>query len=111
MEDTIVEKLCNSVKNRIGENPNISDETIKELITSYSNIACVETGYKKLPKYFYEYIVNAVVESYERMGNEGMTNRSELGVNTTYAYKDIEDSLKSKLKGKKNPRMFLGYWS
>lgn len=87
------------------------DSFLKMIIENLSNQACTMTGYKELPQNFYSIVASCIVEYFVRLGNEGMTNRNELGVSTSYAYKDIEDSLRQKLKGKKNPRLFLGIWS
>lgn len=88
-----------------------NDTFLRILIENLSVQACTMTGYKELPKNFYSIIASCVVEYFNRLGNEGMNSRGELGVSTSYSYKDIEDSLRQKLKGKKNPRLFLGIWS
>lgn len=111
LTDEQKELLLEKVKLKMEADTNIPDETIISFIEDYSEMARIETCYIELPTQFYPYVINAVVESCVRMGNEGMSNRSELGTNTSYSFKDISDSLKFKLRGMKNPRSFLGYWS
>ena len=111
MKTENVERMLEQVKLKLEKDIPIDDETIKSFIEDYSEIARVETCYIELPEQFFPYVVVAVVESCIRMGNEGMVQRTELSTNTSYSFKDITDSLKFKLRGMKNPRSFLGYWS
>lgn len=103
-------ELLDSIRLRLGEDTEelFSDELIQSLMDDYAQVICNETFYKTLPRQFYPYLISAVVESCQRLGHDGMYSRSELGVNTTYSYKDIEESIRQKLRGKRNPRAFLG---
>jgi hypothetical protein len=111
MENQDIEQLISDVKTVLGDDCNITDESIKLYVNTYAKIVCTETCYKELPTEFIPYVLSATVESCQRQGNEGMASRSELSVSTSYSYKDIEESIRNKVRGKRNPRAFLGYWS
>ncbi len=87
----------------------INENLVESLVTSYKKITENHLMYKELPIEFDYVVIEAVVEAYVRTGHEGIASRSELGVNTSYVYKDVVDSIKQKTKGKKNPTSFLGY--
>jgi hypothetical protein len=108
--DNSNEEMLYDIKVRLGEDNQVNDEVIQSLIADYTTIVCNETYYESLPKNFIPYVKSAVIESCQRLGHEGMSSRSELSVTTGYSYKDIEESIRSKVKGKKNPKAFLGYW-
>ena len=70
--------------------------------------ACEITKYDKLPKKLENNIVDAVVECLNRKGHEGFSSRTELSTSTTYSFKDLDESLKAKLRGKTNPLSLIG---
>lgn len=86
----------------------LDDELIEEYINHALSIAELECSCKYVPKRIQYIVVDTVVECIERRGHEGFSNRSELSTTTSYFFKDLEDSLKSKLKGKKNPNRLIG---
>ena len=101
-------ELLEQVKLKISANIQVSDDLINLYIEDAIKSACLYTGYTTLPSDFEHLIVDIVVESINRRGNEGVSNNSGLGISTTYLFKDIEDSVRSKFKGKKNPSLLVG---
>ena len=86
----------------------VEDEIIQHFIDKAKNIACEYTGYSILPENFNSYVIDAVVESINKRGFEGNASNSQLGNSTTFAYKDLEESLHKKLRRYKNARLLLG---
>lgn len=86
----------------------VSDDIINYYIDKYTTIACDITRYKTLPTKLENYVISSVVEAINRRTHEGESSNSSLGVSTTFSYKDIEEGLRMKLKGKKNPFSIVG---
>lgn len=86
----------------------VDDEVIEEYIKHALNFASLRCSYKTLPMKIQYICVDTVVEAINRRGHEGFSSRSELSVSTSYIFKDIEDSLSTKLKGLKNPKSLYG---
>lgn len=103
-------EMLDKVKIELGSNFNINDEIINYYIEKCTNIAKETLGYSTLPSSVEDVVVSAVVECINRRENEGTKSKSALGVSTTFSYNDIEDSLKKKLKGKRNPMNLVGKW-
>ena len=85
-----------------------SDDLINYYLDKYTEMACNITHYTVLPTELDNYVISTVVEAINRRTHEGEKSNSSLGVSTTFSYKDIEESLKAKLIGKKNPLSLVG---
>ena len=101
-------EMLDKVKIELGSNFKIGDDVIQYYIDKCTEVALNATGYIKLPSNLDCYVVSAVVECINSRENEGTKSKSALGVSTTFSYNDIEESLKSKIKGKRNPMNLLG---
>ena len=86
----------------------VDDSTIEYYIDKFTDIACNITHFTILPTELEYYVISSVVEALNRREHEGEKSSSALGVSTTFSFKDIEEGLKFKLRGKKNPRALLG---
>lgn len=101
-------ELLEQVKMELNPNIKLPDNVLQYYIDKAIDMAYDITGYNDLPSSILHYVVSVVVESINRRGNEGNSSKGALGVSTTFAYKDIEESLRKKLRGKKNPMLLVG---
>lgn len=101
-------EMLEKVKIELGSNFKIGDDVIQYYINKCTDIALGATGYIELPSSLECYVVSAVVECINRRENEGTKSKSALGVSTTFSYNDIEESLRNKVKGKRNPMNLIG---
>ncbi len=102
--------IFDNVKLEIGDNVNVSDDLVKRYVTKIYAQACEVTNYntESLPISFDETIVDVVVEAIHRKKSEGIASESDITGSSTYSFSDTKKSLKSKLKGKKNPKSITG---
>ncbi|MFI3251863.1 MAG: hypothetical protein R3Y60_01855 [bacterium] len=102
--------LSKNVRIEIGINNNVSDELIIRYCEKGINIASEVTFYDvaSLPIMFNESIINAVVETIQKRNNEGLSNFSNISGSYTYSYQDMEQSLRKKLRNKRNPMSLVG---
>lgn len=103
----LVANIVEQVKLELDDN-SVKDNVIKHYVEKSIKLASHITNFDNMPTEFAPYIVDVVVEALNRRTNEGVSNKSALGVSTTFVYNDIEKSLKAKLKGKRNPRSLVG---
>lgn len=73
-----------------------------------SNIACYKVD--DLPDTLKYYVIDAVVEALNKRGSEEKNSENALGVSATFTFKDMEESLRHKLRNKKNPKSLRGYY-
>lgn len=105
-----LDSLFKNVRLEIGVNNNIPDELILRYCEKGLCIASEVTYYNvaSLPIQFNESIINAIVETIQRKTNEGIKSFNNASGSYNFTFEDIEDSLRKKLKGKKNPLSLIG---
>lgn len=86
----------------------VDDEVIEDCLVNALSFAEIQCGVTTLPTKVQYMVVSVVLEYLERRGHEGISSRTELSTSTSYVYKDIQESLKEKLKGHKHPNSLIG---
>ena len=102
-----VDEIVNDVKIELDDN-SVKDTMIIHYVEKAVKMASNISGFDDLPTEFAPYIVDTVVEALNRRLNEGISQKSAVGVSTTFIFKDMEKSLASKLRGKRNPQKLVG---
>lgn len=100
--DLLTEKVSSLTTNEV------DDEVIEDCLENALTFAEVQCGVEILPTKIQYTVVSVVLEYLERRGHEGISSRTELSTSTSYVYKDIQDSLRSKLKGHRHPNTLIG---
>ena len=84
--------MLDEIKRQLGVNYRNDDLTLIDLLKSYTSVA-LNISNRVTEAGLEPYIIEAVVEHYLRLGNEGLGSSNEAGI--SYSYIDIEQKLRN----------------
>ena len=84
--------MIEEIKRQLGVNFRNDDLTLIDLLKHYTSVA-LNVSNRVTELGLEPYIIEAVVEHYLRLGNEGLTSSNEAGI--SYGYIDIKEKLRN----------------